>query len=215
MDVLELYASSHGRHLTDMIRSEIPGSTGIFKPSGKFQAVTQGIENVPPGRVICIIGGSNNTHTEPQTAPIDVKKTLQDFDLDKVKRVAQKNPVILVLILNRADYPHKNPDIALINLKILKIIRHNKGIYPILTKDFSRKLFTREGLHLNMYGKEALVKLIVEQFYRIVSGKDEKIGQLPATAPTPEDNQGLSRRSRKRRERKEARVPDSVESLAE
>ncbi|CAH0385444.1 unnamed protein product [Bemisia tabaci] len=103
MDILELFASSHGRNLTYMIRDELPDSKGIFKPNGKFLDVTQGIENVPPGRVICIIGGTNNTHTEPQTEPINVKKTLQDFDLDKVKRVAQRNPVILVVVLKRAD----------------------------------------------------------------------------------------------------------------
>ena len=160
---MELFASSHGRELIPRILEEVPYSSCIFKPNAKFQTVTLGIENVPPGKPICIIGGTNNTH-DPT---LEVKTILSDFNIDLIKNKNKTNPIIIVEILKRFDCPKTNALIAHLNMKIKKIFRHHKNIKFVPTRDLDCSLYTRQGLHLNNDGKDVLAKRIAETYYSV------------------------------------------------
>lgn len=171
---MEVFASSHGRDLCLKIRRGVPNTNCIFKPNARFEQVIDGIERVPPGKVICIIGGTNNTHD----ASKDAKEILKDFNLGLVKRMAKTNPIILVQVLPRYDRPNLNKTIYKINSRVLRLLRHTKGVYPVYTNNLRQRHYTRHGLHLNESGKMILSYRICQMYRHIKAGNSERIGHL-------------------------------------
>lgn len=167
---LQLLASSHGRRLVSRLLEQVPQVEGTVMPGARFERVTRDINDIPPGKTIVIIGGTNNTHDNEKQ---DAKIILQDFNFNKLKTASETNPIIIVEILKRYDDPNKNETIRNLNMKMKKLVKNykNKGqFYFVKTDDFGPELYEirKNGtydIHLNDDGKNILADRIADAYY--------------------------------------------------
>lgn len=155
--------------MVSRLREQVPQVNGVVMPGARFERVTRDINQIPPGKTIVIIGGTNNTHDTSKTP----KEILADFDLDKIKQASKTNPIIMVEILKRYDNPEINNTIRKLNLNIKTIVRHYKKhnlIRFVKTDDLGKNLYTKisnteYSIHLNYIGKNVLAQRIAETYY--------------------------------------------------
>lgn len=159
-----LLADSHGRGCSSLLQDELGEECtvqSVFKPNAKLNAVVENCKILTDGFTesdcVVIVGGTN-----------DIKSDIQISD-QKVAEIASSldTNVLFPNIPLRFDEPWLNTKIAKINKA-----RHFSMSKLALTKNniilmdndmkFSRKDYTRHGLHLNKTGKRKYCKMIAQ-----------------------------------------------------
>lgn len=170
-----LLTDSHGRDLSDLLKSFLPKNTQIearVKPGFQFDSVTQPLSSLcVTSDTVVIIAGTNNL-AKFKTLP----EILDSFNLLPLKKF--KGKIVMCEIFPRYDWKDSHSQSTPVNLFLKNKLRKYKHVNFLKTLgQLQRKHFTRQGLHLNLSGKKELAQLIAR--------KVEALKTLDSTA-TPE-----------------------------
>ena len=163
---IEILADSHGRKLSQLISSKISSRVfGLIKPNAKASEVLHNKTslvraNTPVCFLTIILAGANDIYCN------ETKNYLRTL-----KRYLSTNfhsNIILCTIPQRFDLPFwsiVNKEIRYVNQKIKNLQKFFKNLYIVDIGNLGKQFHTRQGIHLNSWGKSYLCDRIVEIYY--------------------------------------------------
>lgn len=174
---INLYADSHGRGISKILRTNMTNSLieSIVKPNAILNDIIPEKKkcNDKNGREIKIFNPNQYTLIIAGTNDVDRgrgRKLYQNFK-HFINNNKDSNKLIITTLLTRHDLPHDhliNTNSAKINSSLLKLNEEGRvGVIDVSL--MKRNCFTMHGLHLNGRGKHKLSEMIVEKMHKMES----------------------------------------------
>jgi len=171
-----LLASSHGRHCGGILQNKLGDQynvCGVVKPNAKFKNVVESVEGLTKdfGKDDCVIVMAGGNDEEDVHFHDSFKE-----GIGKVMAVKERTNVIINALPPRYDNSDLKEKVQLMNKFLhIEVNRQGKWQNQNVRMNFEmermdRKYFTRHGLHLNFYGKNA----VCEKMCALVKDFDKK-----------------------------------------
>lgn len=161
---ITLYSDSQGRNLANLLNEQDYEVSSVVKPNATFATATNGgvATSLEPEDFTVLFAGTN-----------DVGKNETNGLLHAMRRKLvhlQETNVIIVSVPQRFDLPSwsiVNKEVEEANRKIQLVCNPLKNVSFVDISKLDRRLHTRNGLHLNMFGKRYVadkIKCIITKF---------------------------------------------------
>jgi hypothetical protein len=163
---VHVYADSHGNNLGNLLEGLLPKyvETYVWASSGGtvnhiLDGASKMIRGFKEDDTVFIIAGANNLCDVTKANQLPGKHVMDS--LEKFSLVNSHTNVVYVTQLHRHDLAWDHP----VNKAIYKVnyeLKQKKNLNIINLSDFSRKLFSKHGQHLNKWGKQVLCRRLTD-----------------------------------------------------